>query len=72
MPARLPTHESVEVPDPRTEVGAVLHVRFVELVDTDRVMFPAKPFSDPTLIVEVRVAPRLTVTLVGVAVIVKS
>ena len=42
-----------------------------ETVD-DRVTVPANPLTGATVIVEVPVAPALTVTLVGLAVTVKS
>jgi hypothetical protein len=42
------------------------------LVVTARVTVPAKPFNGATVMVELAVTPALTVTLVGLAVTVKS
>jgi len=61
-------HESVELPDPVTLVGATEHdVLFVVRLTT-----PANPFRPVTVIVEVAAVPGLNVTLVGLAAIVKS
>jgi hypothetical protein len=61
------------VPEPAlTLVEVRVHDRLVELVVTARVTVPAKPFTGATVIVEVPATPALTVTLVGLAVIVKS
>ena len=49
-----------------------VHDRLVELVVTARVTVPAKPFTGATVIVEVPVTPAFTVTLVVLAVTVKS
>ncbi len=49
-----------------------MHTRFVELVVTARVTVPVNPFKAATAIVEVPVAPALTVELVGDAETVKS
>jgi hypothetical protein len=46
--------------------------RLVEFVVTARVTVPAKPLTGATVIVEVPATPALTVTLVGLAAIVKS
>ena len=49
-----------------------VQTRLVELVVTTRVTVPVKPLRGLTVIVEVAVAPALTLTLVGLAVIWKS
>jgi hypothetical protein len=70
-----PLQDSVDVPEvPRvTLVGVRVHVRPVagETVSV-RATVPAKPWSEVTVIVEVPDAPARTVTLVGLATIVKS
>jgi hypothetical protein len=70
-----PEQESVEVPKvPRvTLVGVKVHVRPVE-GDTAAVSetVPVKPWTAVTVMVEVPAALALTVTLVGLAVTVKS
>jgi hypothetical protein len=71
----LPLQESVEVPEvPRvTLVGLSVQVNPVEgEADDVRVTVPVNPWIEVTVIVEVPVAPALTVTLVGLALIVKS
>jgi len=60
--------ESVELPEPVTLVG--LSVQAVLLLA--RLTTPANPFNPVTAIVEVAAVPALTVTLVGLAAIVKS
>jgi hypothetical protein len=71
----LPEQDSVEVPEvPRvTLVGVRVHVRPVagETVAVSETV-PAKPWSEVTVIVEIPDAPARTVTLVGLAAIVKS
>ena len=54
------------------EVNDSEHERFVEFVVTARVTDPVNPFTAPTVIVEVPVTPAFTVTLVVLAVTVKS
>jgi hypothetical protein len=71
----LPLQDSVEVPEvPRvTLVGLSVQVNPVEgETDDVRVTVPVNPWIEVTVIVEVPVAPALTVTLVGLALIVKS
>jgi hypothetical protein len=69
LPARLPLHDSVEVPEPPAmEVADRVQDRFVELVVTARVTAPVKPLSGATVMVNVAVAPAFTFTLVGLAV----
>jgi len=64
---------SVEVPEPPEMLVALrVQVRFVELVMTTRVTVPVKPLIGATVIVEVPATPALTVTLVALAVTVKS
>ena len=72
MLAIVALQDSVEVPDPAMEVNDSEHERFVEFVVTARVTDPVNPFTAPTVIVEVPVTPAFTVTLVVLAVTVKS
>jgi hypothetical protein len=73
LPAGEPWHDRVDVPEPPVILVELrLHDRLVELVVTARPTVPAKPLTEATVIVEVPVTPALTVTLVGLAVIVKS
>ena len=61
-------HDNVEPPEPVTLVGVTEHdVLFVVNATT-----PANPWSPVTVIVEVAAVPAFTVTLVGLALIVKS
>jgi len=53
-------------------MGDNMQVRFVEFVVTPRLTGLLKPFRAVTVIVEVPAAPVTTVTVVGLAVIVKS
>lgn len=48
------------------------HERLVELVETASATVPLKPFRGATVIVEFRTSPAFTITVVGLAVIVKS
>lgn len=69
-----PLHDSVEVPEvPRvTLVGDRAHVRPVDgEMAAARVTVPVKPLTLVRVMVEVPAAPALTVTLVGLAAIVK-
>lgn len=73
MPATEAWQERVDVPEPPVMlVGDRAHVRLVELVITLRLVVPVKPLTGDIVIVDVPVAPVLTETLVGLAVIVKS
>jgi hypothetical protein len=73
LPATLPVQVRVEVPDPPVILVELrVQDRFVELVVTARPTVPANPFTGATVIVDVPATPALTVTLVGLAVIVKS
>jgi hypothetical protein len=66
-------HESVEVPEPVTLVGVRVQVKPVA-GDTVavRLTTPLKPWSAVTVIVDVPAVPAITVTLVGLAAMVKS
>jgi hypothetical protein len=73
LPAALPAQERVEFPEPPVvEVTVRVQTRLVELAITARVTVPAKPFRGATVIVEVPATPAFTVTLVALAVTVKS
>ena len=61
-------HDRVELPEPLTLVGLTLHE--VLLVARDTV--PANPFCPVIVIEDVPALPTFTVTLVGLALIVKS
>ena len=61
-------HDKVALPDPVTLVGDTVH----EVLLVVRLTTPAKPLIAVTVIVEVPAEPAFTVTLVGLAVIVKS
>ena len=66
-------HDRVDVPEPPAiDVEDRVQDRFVELVVTARVTVPVKPFTGATVMVEVPVTPAFTVTLVVLAVTVKS
>ena len=63
----------MEAPEPPVMLVELrVQTRLVELVVTTRVTVPVKPLRGLTVIVEVAVAPALTLTLVGLAVIWKS
>jgi hypothetical protein len=61
-------HDSVALPEPVTLVGDTVH----DVLLVVRLTTPAKPLRAVIVIVEVPAEPALTVTLVGLAVIVKS
>ena len=61
-------HDSVELPEPVTLVGARVH----DVLLLARFTTPANPCRPVTVIVEVPAVPAVTVTLVGLATIVKS
>jgi hypothetical protein len=66
-------HESVEVPEPPvTLVGERVHERLVEFVATVRLTVAEKPWSGATVRVEVPATPTVVLTVVGLAVSVKS
>ena len=56
------------MPDPVTLVGLTVH----DVLLVARLTTPAKPFNPVIVIVEVPAEPARTVTLAGLAVIVKS
>jgi hypothetical protein len=60
--------DRVELPEPVTLVGERVH----EVLLVVRSTTPAKPLRPVMVMVEVLVEPALTVTVVGLAVIVKS
>ena len=73
MPAIDAEQDSVEVPEPPVIlVDDSVQDRLVELVVTARVTVPVKPLTGATVIVEVPATPAFTVTLVALAVTVKS
>ncbi len=73
MPEGDPLQDRVDLPEPPVIViGESVQTRFVELVVTERVTVPLKPFTGATVIVELPVSLEFTVTVVGLAVIVKS
>ena len=61
-------HDNVELPEPVTLVGDRVH----EVLLLARLTTPAKPLRPVTVIVEVAAAFTLTLTLVGLAAMVKS
>jgi hypothetical protein len=69
--AAAPVHETVAVPEPVTLAGLIAaHVRPAGGV-SDKLIEPAKPFTDAIVIVEVADCPR-TVTAGELAIMVKS
>ena len=68
-----PLQERVEVPEPVTLVGVMVQARPVEGEITEvRPTTPLNPCRATTVIVEVPELPARTVTLVGLAAMVKS
>ncbi len=61
-------HDNVELPEPVTPAGSTLH----EVLLVVRLTTPAKPLTADTVMVDVPALPAFTVTLVGLAAIVKS
>jgi len=68
VPVDVKLQDRVELPEPVKVVGERLH----EVLLVVRLTAPAKPLTAVTLIVEVPATLALTVTLVGLADIVKS
>jgi hypothetical protein len=68
VPADARVHDRVEEPEPVTPVGETVH----EVLLVARLTTPANPLSAVTVIVDVPAEPATTVTVVGLAVIVKS
>jgi hypothetical protein len=63
----------MEVPEPPVMlVDESEHERFVELVETASATVPLKPLRGATVIVEFRKSPAFEITVVGLAVTVKS
>lgn len=74
VPATVPVHDSVEVPEPPVMVpGVNVHVRPVagEMLVVS-VTVPVNPLSGVIVIVEVAAVPTFALTLVGLAEIMKS
>jgi len=69
----MPEHESVDVPEPLTIVGATVHVRPVEGETVAvRLTAPLKLSRDVTVIAEVAAVPAFIVIEVGLVAMVKS
>ena len=68
VPAEAKVHDSVALPEPVTLVGETVH----EVLLVARLTTPEKPFTAVTVIDDVPALPAITVTLVGLAAIVKS
>jgi hypothetical protein len=68
VPVVVKVHDRVEVPDPVTLVGDSVH----EVLLVVKVTTPEKPFSPVIVMVEVAGTLVVAVTVVGLAVIVKS
>ena len=68
LPVVVNVQDRVELPDPVTLVGETLH----EVLFVARLTTPAKPLTADIAILDVPAAFTLTVTLVGLAAIVKS
>ena len=61
-------HDSVELPEPVTLVGEILH----DVLFVDRLTRPVKPLRAVTVRVEAAEVPALTVMLAGLAAMLKS
>ena len=73
MPLVDAVQDNVEVPEPVTEVGDSVQVKPVEGdAVAVRPTVPLNPFSAVTVMVEVPGVPTVVVTVVGLAVMVKS
>ena len=68
VPPVVKVHESVEVPEPVTLVGATEH----EVLLVVRPTTPEKPFRPVMVMVDVAAVPGVKLTLEGLAAIVKS
>ncbi len=68
MEAAANVHDRVALPEPVTLVGATEH----EVLLVVRLTTPANPLAPVIVIADVPALPALTVTVVGLAVIVKS
>jgi hypothetical protein len=69
VPVEVNVHDNVEVPEPVTLVGDMVHD---EVVFVDRLTGPRNPFTGLIVTVEVPGLLTSTLTLVGLAVIAKS
>ena len=69
LPVVVNVHESVELPEPVILVGETVHDAVVLVTRLTR---PAKPFWPVTVIAEVPAAFTFTLTLSGLAAMVKS
>jgi hypothetical protein len=69
VPAEVKVQDRVALPEPVTLVGVTVHEAVVLVT---RLTTPAKPFWPAMAMLEVPAAFTFTLTLVGVAVIVKS
>ena len=68
----LPVQDNAEEPDPATLVGVRIHVSPVGETVVVRLTTPPKLWSGVRVIVELPADPALTVTVVGLAAMVKS
>jgi len=68
LPVVLNVHDSVALPEPVTLAGDTVH----EVLLVTRLTTPVNPFRAVIVIVDVPAALTFTLTLVGLAVIVKS
>jgi len=67
-PSEAKLHHSVELPEPVTLVGEILH----DVLFVDRLTRPVKPLRAVTARVEAAGVPALTVMLAGLAAMLKS
>jgi len=67
-PSEAKLHDSVELPEPVTLVGEILH----DVLFVDRLTRPVKPLRAVTVRVEAAEVPALTVMLAGLAAMLKS
>jgi hypothetical protein len=73
LPADDPAHERNDVPEPPVILAEEgVQERLVELVVTTRVTVPVKPLTGDTVIVDAPVAPAFALTLIGLALMLKS
>jgi len=72
LPAAEPVHDRADVPPPGICVTLRVQARLLELVMTDRATVPMNPFVGLTVMVEAPATPVLTVTVEGLALMLKS
>jgi len=73
LPPGDPWHDRVDVPEPLVMlVDESVQPRLVEFVEAARVTVPVKPLRGATVIVDGPLTPAFNVTLVGLAVRLKS